>query len=113
MGRGQREKAGSLLGVVPRLLYDLNEKQPALYPWVPHLWISICVFHGWLVESTDVNPRVTEGWLYCTILYKEFEYLWVFTGVLEPIPHGYQRMTIPLGYPAFFPPVDAEEGGMN
>lgn len=23
-------------------------------------------------------------------------------GVLEPIPHGYQRMTIPLGYPAFF-----------
>jgi len=73
------------------------------------------IFHQWLVESTDVKPIVTEGRLYRTILYKEFEHPWglVSMGVLEPIPHGYQRMTIRLEYPAFFPPVDAEEGSMN
>ena len=73
------------------------------------------IFHRWLVEPTDVEPIVTEGWLYGTILYKELEHPrgLVSTGVQEPILHGYQRITIPLGYPTFFPPVDAEEGGMN
>lgn len=68
-------------------------------PQVLHLWIQLTtdlqkyIFstHGW--ESDD-----EEGQLYAlshAILYKELEptYILIFMGVLEPSPHGYQRMT--------------------
>lgn len=53
-----------------------------------HLWVYSQPSITMVSESVD-----TEGWLYYVILYKELKHwkILVSKGVLEPIPHGYQR----------------------
>ena len=42
------------------------------------------VFHPWLVESTDMEPMVTEGRLHCPILHKVLEQPWSVVSVGDP-----------------------------
>ena len=74
------------------------------------------VFHPWLVESTDMEPMVTEGRLHCPILHKVLEQPWSVVSVGDP---GTNPPQVPRddytsgGIQLSFFHVNAEEGCMN
>ena len=52
--------------------------------------MEVVIYSGPLVSTDKVDQ------LYCTILYKKLEYLWILVPgeVLEAIPHRYCKMTV-------------------
>ena len=78
------------------------------------------VSHPWLDRFGLAESARIQGWLYCTILYKGNEYLWILTstGVLESIPHRYwgialrrqEKWSICLGISLSFSSVQSLSG---